>query len=176
MTTAKTAPNVETLPEDLRALEIPDRITDWTADDVLLYALAVGAGGVDPRAELNLTTENSLDTELQTLPTFAVILANGGPAVFAPLGLTGPDMLLLSESITMARPIPPGGGTAVASARVVDVADHRHGYVVTSENRVAEGGEELFSTRTRSLIRVRRPAPAPARGPRPARADPGGPG
>ena|SRR5487761_657664 len=36
----------------------------WTESDVLLYALAVGAGQEDPLAELEFTTENS--TGVQT--------------------------------------------------------------------------------------------------------------
>ena len=31
----------------------------WTSDDVLLYALGVGAGQDDPTAELPYTTENT---------------------------------------------------------------------------------------------------------------------
>jgi acyl dehydratase len=42
----------------------------WTETDVLLYALAVGAGQEDPLAELEFTTENSAGVQLQVLPTF----------------------------------------------------------------------------------------------------------
>ena len=52
----------------------------WSAKDVLLYALGVGAGADDPLQELELTTENSQDTTLQVLPTMAVVLSVGGGA------------------------------------------------------------------------------------------------
>ena len=42
----------------------------WTGTDVLLYALAVGAGQQDPLAELEFTTENSIDVTTKVLPTF----------------------------------------------------------------------------------------------------------
>src|SRR5438105_1530936 len=50
----------------------------WTSSDVLLYALAVGAGQADPTAELGFTTENSMGVATRVLPTFANLLGRGG--------------------------------------------------------------------------------------------------
>jgi hypothetical protein len=49
----------------------------WTEADVLLYALAVGAGQQDPLAELDFTTENSIGFLLKVLPTFDNMIAWG---------------------------------------------------------------------------------------------------
>jgi hypothetical protein len=48
----------------------------WTSDDALLYALGVGAGQVDPTAELAFTTENTAGVAQRALPTYAIVLAS----------------------------------------------------------------------------------------------------
>ena len=47
----------------------------WTEDDVMLYAVGVGAGQEDPLAELAFTVENAIGVELQVLPTFGNLLS-----------------------------------------------------------------------------------------------------
>ncbi|WP_226367380.1 hypothetical protein [Pseudonocardia sp. ICBG162] len=44
---------------------------------MLLYAVAVGAGGEDPTAELSLTTENTAGVRTAVLPSFAEIVTAG---------------------------------------------------------------------------------------------------
>src|SRR6266508_1316678 len=50
----------------------------WTASDVMLYALAVGAGQADPVSELEFTTDNSTGVTTRVLPSFANLLGRGG--------------------------------------------------------------------------------------------------
>src|SRR5690606_8093458 len=46
----------------------------WDERDIMLYALAVGAGATDPTEEIEFTTENSAVGDLVTLPTYANII------------------------------------------------------------------------------------------------------
>ena len=64
-------------PQAVGAQSDPVDVT-WSSSDCLLYALGVGAGAEDPTgAELEYTTENSLDVAQRVLPTFAVVLGIG---------------------------------------------------------------------------------------------------
>jgi hypothetical protein len=47
--------------------------TTWTSSDAILYALAVGAGGIDPVDELAFTTDDSAGVSQRVLPTFGVV-------------------------------------------------------------------------------------------------------
>ncbi|HUQ39285.1 MAG TPA: enoyl-CoA hydratase, partial [Acidimicrobiales bacterium] len=81
----------------------------WNSKDALLYAVGVGAGGIDPLGELEFTTENSRDITQKVLPTFAVIIGGGG-AGFAKIGSFNPAMLVHGEqAITLNGPIPVEG-------------------------------------------------------------------
>ena len=135
------------------ALDPPDTTVSWTEDDCLLYALGVGAGAADPTRELNLTTENSTGVGLQVVPTFGIILVHGGPDLLARVGVAGKDLLLVRESISLTRPLQVSGD-ARTSSRVVDVADHPRGFLLTMENRVVDARSDdlLFSTRSTSLV------------------------
>ena len=82
----------------------------WDSKDCLLYALGVGAGAVDPLAELEFTTENSQNTDQRALPTMAVVLGVGGSGAFGSIGSFNPAMLVHGEdAITLHRPIPVAG-------------------------------------------------------------------
>ncbi|PRZ40851.1 acyl dehydratase [Antricoccus suffuscus] len=142
----------------LEALEPHPGAATWSEDDCMLYAIGVGAGNADPCRELNLTTENSEGVTLQVIPTFGITLCTVGPGLFAPLGVRGQDVLLMEESIRLARPIRPTG-SAKSTGRVVAVADHPRGYVVTVENEVVDGADHgpMFTTRSRTLVHVARP-------------------
>lgn len=150
----------------LSALEFPDRTVAWTEDDCLRYALGVGAGGADPLSELNLTTENSEGVPFQVIPTFAVLVCAVGPETFEPLGVHGEQLLLLDESVSVPRAIPPRA-EALVTSEVLDVSEHRRGFVVEvrSAARDTSTGEHLFGTRSRTLIRDER-AGRPRGGPR----------
>jgi acyl dehydratase len=124
----------------------------WTERDVMLYALAVGAGAADPAAELNLTTENTVGRELTVLPTFANIITR---IARAPVGEV--DMAKLvhaSQAMELHRPIPTSG-RALVTATVVEMLDKGTAGVVTQKQVAvdAEDGEPIATTWQTVLIR-----------------------
>ncbi len=141
----------------------------WTADDALLYALAVGAGVVDPVGfELDLTTENSGEVPQRVLPTFGVVIATGGSA-FALAGAFDPTMVVHGEQgIELSGPIPPEGRVTTTS-RLSGIYDKGSGAVIAAESRSvdASSGELRFKTSSSLFVRgaggfggERGPAPA----------------
>jgi acyl dehydratase len=125
----------------------------WTANDVLLYALGVGAGQDDPTQELAFTTENSAEVELQVLPGFANMLGFGGG-----LDLAG-DMdlsavLHAEQSFELHRPLPVEG-TARTVGTLVGVYDKGHAALVVAESTSTDvkTGELLATCRNSTYIR-----------------------
>jgi acyl dehydratase len=108
-------------PKAIGAMTEPT-LFEWTDRDTMLYALGVGAGLDD----LSLTTDNSHDITLQTLPTYAVICC---PA-FGAAGKIGDfnwGMLLHgSQSVRLHAPLPVAGKLSVVS-EVVDLQDKGEG-------------------------------------------------
>lgn len=100
----------------------------WDARDAMLYALGVGAG----IEELSMTTENTLDTPQQVLPTFAVVLNGDRTApAFGNYSLT--QVLHTEQSLTLLRPIPTDGEVTV-TGRVVAMNDKgRDAQIVTEQ-------------------------------------------
>jgi acyl dehydratase len=135
--------------------ELPEQAFAWTADDVLLYHLALGAGG-DPTdaGELRLATEN----DLRVLPTFALVAPAFNmfepPAVRLPgIDLDLGSVLFGGQELVVHRPLPTEG-RATLRARVVDVHDKGSAAVVVHEcEGVGEGGEPLFTTRSSLFAR-----------------------
>lgn len=124
----------------------------WERDDVLLYALAVGAGGEDPTAELSLTTENTAGVRTQVLPTYANIVTRGARV---PLGDFDPAMLVHAEQwFRVHRPLPVSGRARV-TAQVTDVLDKGSGALVRTESEAvdAETGAKLATTAQTVFIR-----------------------
>ncbi|MFE2728424.1 MaoC/PaaZ C-terminal domain-containing protein [Kitasatospora sp. NPDC059327] len=94
----------------------------WTADDVMLYALAVGAGQHDVGDELCFTTENSDGVRLLALPSFANMMG-GGNSVGALFGDVDPSAILHAEqSFEIHNPLPVAG-TARTVATVAGMYD-----------------------------------------------------
>ena len=135
--------------------DLPEQTFVWTADDVLLYHLALGAGAdpVNP-AELRLATEK----DLRVLPTFALV----APAfnVFEPPALRFPgiDLDLVSvlyggQDLVVHRPLPTEG-RATLRARIADVHDKGSAAVIVHEcEGVGDDGEALFTTRSSIFAR-----------------------
>ena len=125
------------------------REVSWTARDVLLYHLSLGAGaGPDP--ELRYTYEK----DLRVLPTFAVVAGGGISAGDRPAGgmsMPGIDVdlrriLHAGQSLTVHRPIP-ASGTATISSRVANVWDKGKAAVVEMEQAAADpSGAPLWTT------------------------------
>ncbi len=124
----------------------------WNSKDVLIYAVGVGAGSVDPTGfELEFTTENSRDVQQRVLPTFANIIGMG-------VGDIGPfDMAMLvhgGQAIELHREIPVEG-RILCAARVVAVYDKGTAAVVVNEAESvdAETGELVMTVRNSMFIR-----------------------
>jgi acyl dehydratase len=124
----------------------------WTETDVLLYALAVGAGQEDPLAELEFTTENSAGLTLKVLPTFGNLIAGAGRRN---LGDFDPASLVHAEqAFTLHRPLPLAG-TSRSVARVTGIYDKGSGALVVTESSVVDAatGEPVVTTRSSAFIR-----------------------
>jgi acyl dehydratase len=124
----------------------------WTADDVMLYALAVGCGW----DELEYVTENSEGVALRVLPTFAVTRGIAGPGFsFADFGDVPLESIVHGEQrIELSGPIPVEGAVRV-SGRIADVYDKGTGALVVTEwdSVDASSGEPRFRTRTSFFLR-----------------------
>lgn len=133
--------------------ELPAREFSWTASDVLLYHLALGAGGdpMDPR-ELRYATEN----DLQVLPTFAVVAPT--VTVFEPPTVEYPGIsidlarvLHASQRIDLHRPLPTvGAGRGVT--RVAEVHDKGSAAVIVTETLVTDPSGDPLWTNTSSIF------------------------
>ncbi|MBB1153603.1 MaoC/PaaZ C-terminal domain-containing protein [Amycolatopsis dendrobii] len=127
----------------------------WTASDVLLYHLAVGAGA-DPLDEREL--RYAYERDLRVLPTFATVAAN--LRTFEPpvLKFPGVDVdlakvLIGKQEIELHRPVEPEG-KAVARTRIADVFDKGKAAVLVQETEVAdESGTPLWTARTSIFAR-----------------------
>lgn len=139
-------------PENAGQTGTPRKRT-WTQDDVMLYALAVGAGQADSAEELALTTENSANRTLQVLPSFANLLGFAAGVELA--GDFNTAMVLHGEqSFELHRPLPVAG-TARTVGTLVGVYDKgRDALVVTDAvSTDAATGEALATCRTSIYIR-----------------------
>ncbi|MDT4946383.1 MAG: hypothetical protein QOH14_3116 [Pseudonocardiales bacterium] len=111
----------------------------WTASDVLLYHLALGAGGppTDPR-ELRYAYEK----ELHVLPTFAVVAPTLGETEAPRVSYPGIEIDLArvlhgSQQVVAHRPLPVSG-KARATVRVADVWDKGSAAVVVTATEVRD--------------------------------------
>lgn len=118
------------LATDLVGTESDPHQFTWTHDDVMLYALSVGAGQDDPPAELAFTTENTDGVVPAVLPTFANIITRGAQVDF---GDYDRARLVHAEQSFRAHGTLPVAGTAVTTARVAAVYDKGRGALVRTE-------------------------------------------
>ena len=125
----------------------------WTASDVVLYALGVGAGQDDAAGELQFTTENSDGVALQVLPSFANMLGFGGG-----MGMVGDfdlsAVLHGEQAFEVHRPLP-AAGTARTVSTVAGIYDKGKAAVVVLESvsTDAASGELLATVRNATFIR-----------------------
>ncbi len=129
------------------------RLVRWTEQEVLLYAVAVGAGQADASEELSLTTENSDGVELRVLPTFAITLVHRVPA--PSYGAVNRAMVLHGEQYLDVRSPLPIEGAVELSTEITGIHDKGSGALVVSETtaQLPESGDILFSTRSASFVR-----------------------
>ncbi len=125
----------------------------WTTSDVLLYALAVGAGQPDPLAELEFTTENSIGVTTRVLPTFANLLGRGGRG--RSLGDFNPAALLHGEQAFELHGLIPVEGTARTVSTVTGMYDKGSAALVVTESTSVDAatGTPLATTRGAVFIR-----------------------
>ncbi|HVK24971.1 MAG TPA: MaoC/PaaZ C-terminal domain-containing protein [Actinokineospora sp.] len=135
--------------------ELPGTTFTWTATDVLLYHLALGAGAdpTDPH-ELRYTLED----DLRTLPTFGVVAPSlrvfEPPAVrFPGVSVDLAKVLHGSQAITLHSPIPTEGKARI-DARVAEVWDKGTAAVIVQEaTATGADGTALWTTRSSIFAR-----------------------
>jgi acyl dehydratase len=119
----------------------------WTADQVMLYALGLGAGAEDPHQELEFTTENTQGVELKVLPTYAVLAAQAR-GTGRKMGDFDPAKLVHAEQgFELHAPLPVEGHVSITST-ITGMYDKGKGGLVTSEAKAvdAETGKPLITT------------------------------
>jgi acyl dehydratase len=126
---------------------------DWTATNVQLYNLALGAGA-DPMnsRELSYVT----DQKPQVLPTFGCVAASfhqvEPPTVSWPgVEIDLSKVLHASERVSVPAPLP-ASGSARAISRIVDVWDKGKAAVVVLETSVTGDDGTLLWTQQRSIF------------------------
>lgn len=122
----------------------------WDADDVQLYALAVGAGQ-DPLDELASTTENSDGVALTVLPTFLNIVTRSARVDY---DVDRTKLVHAEQSFTLAGPLPTGGRARV-TARVTEVWDKGSAALVTTEAEAVDAGTGAPLGTSRQTVFVR---------------------
>jgi acyl dehydratase len=125
----------------------------WTATDVQLYNLALGAGAdpIDPR-ELSYVIDHSP----QVLPTFGCVAATFHEIEPPKVSWPGVDIdlakvLHASEQINVPAPLPPSG-SARASSRIVEIWDKGKAAVVVLETSVSGLDGTPLWTQRRSIF------------------------
>jgi len=146
-------------PDKAVGAALPDRSFAWTASDVLLYHLGVGAGSrpgdqTDPAA-LRWTLDND---DLQVLPSFGIVAPTFHETDPPGLDLPGCDINLAqvlhgSQEIEVHGPLPTSA-SATLRTRISDVWDKGKAAVIVQEG-VAESDEgvPLFTTRSSIFVR-----------------------
>jgi acyl dehydratase len=129
----------------------------WTADEPMIYALGVGAGQVDPAAELAFTTENTGGVAQQVLPTFAAVLAQFRGAPRVDVGEYDKAMSVHGEqAVVLRRPLP-ASGTITTRNQVTGVYDKGSGALIRVETLgwLADDAPDAPTVTTRWSVFVR---------------------
>ena len=132
---------------------LPETEISWTSSDVLLYHLALGAGGSPTDAgELRYAYEQ----DLQVLPTFAVVATSLGRTEAPRVSYPGIEIDLArvlhgTQRVDVHRPLPVEG-SATAVQRVVNVYDKGSAAVVVTETAVTDRDGTPLWTNTSSIF------------------------
>ncbi|MGW4434810.1 MaoC/PaaZ C-terminal domain-containing protein [Streptomyces sp. NPDC004596] len=126
----------------------------WTAKDVQLYHLGIGAGvpATDP-GELRYT----LESRLHVLPSFATVAGGGPPGVISGLSTPGVEVDLArvlhgGQSLTVHRPVPVRGA-ATATSRVTGLHDKGTAAVLVLRTDVADADGPLWTSEAGIFLR-----------------------
>jgi len=132
---------------------LPETEISWTSSDVLLYHLALGAGGSPTDArELRYAYEQ----DLQVLATFAVVATSLGVTEAPRVSYPGIEIDLArvlhgSQRVDVHRALPVEGA-ATAVQRVVNVYDKGSAAVVVTETVVTDSDGAPLWTNTSSIF------------------------
>lgn len=146
-------------PDIALGAELATKSFSWTASDVLLYHLGLGAGSrpgdnLDPKA-LRYTND---DANLQVLPSFGIVAPTFHDEDPPALDLPGCDINLSqivhgAQEIVVHRPIPTSG-TATVTDRISELWDKGKAAVLWQEGvATSESGEKLWTTRSSMFIK-----------------------
>ncbi|MFN3602754.1 MAG: MaoC/PaaZ C-terminal domain-containing protein [Dietzia sp.] len=130
--------------------ELPSQEFSWTASDVALYALGVGAAG-DPMDNAGLAYVD--DSQPKVLPSFATVAATMNVTEAPRVSFPGVEIDLAkvvhgSQSVELHRPIP-ADGTAVTTTRIAEIQDKGSAAVIIQESEtVSADGEKLWTSRS----------------------------
>ncbi|MFF8727645.1 MaoC/PaaZ C-terminal domain-containing protein [Streptomyces sp. NPDC015171] len=132
----------------------------WTAKDVQLYHLGIGAGA-NPDKESPATDPDelryTLESRLHVLPSFATVAGAGSPGVISGLSMPGIDVDLAKvlhggQSLTLHRPLP-AAGTATATSRIAAVHDKGKAAVLVMRTEVADAEGPLWTNDAQIFVR-----------------------
>lgn len=142
---------------------LPDQAFSWTASDVLLYHLAIGAGQgagdfMDPKA-LRWTLD---DADLQVLPSFGIVAPSFHASEPPSLAIPGCDIQLSqvlhgSQAIRVKQPLPVAG-SAVLHTKVANVWDKGKAAVIEQVGTAVsasgpDAGRELWTVTSSIFVR-----------------------
>ena len=143
---------------------LPDRTFSWTASDVLLYHLAIGAGSRPgdnlDAAALRYTYDGHASDghSLQVLPSFGVVAPSfhetePPPVVFPGCELDLATVVHGSQEIRVHAPLPTSG-TATLRTTISDIWDKGTAAVIWQEGTAtAEDGSTLWTVRSSIFAR-----------------------
>ncbi|MFL0579879.1 MaoC/PaaZ C-terminal domain-containing protein [Dietzia sp. 179-F 9C3 NHS] len=130
--------------------ELPSQEFSWTASDVALYALGVGAAA-DPMDTTGL--EYIHDSAPKVLPSFATVAATMNVTEPPRVSFPGVEIDLAkvvhgSQSVELHRPIP-AAGTATTTTKIAEIQDKGSAAVIIQESEtVSADGEKLWTARS----------------------------
>lgn len=141
------------MPIDLNSAlgaELSAQEFSWTASDVALYALGVGAAA-DPMDTAGLGYIH--DAEPKVLPSFATVAATMNVTSAPRVSFPGVEIDLAkvvhgSQSVELHRPIP-AAGTATTTTTIAEIQDKGSAAVIIQESEtVSANGEKLWTSRS----------------------------
>lgn len=127
----------------------------WTREEAILYALGVGAGQLDPSAELAYTTQDCVGVEQRVIPTFATALTQVGLLKRLQIGTYERSALLHADQLIEIRgPLPVAGSVSV-TASLDGIHQKAKGALVVISTRAHDGvsGELRWTTRLGYFVR-----------------------
>lgn len=126
---------------------LPESTHEYREDDVILYALGVGAGTGDD--DLKFCYENGLEV----LPTYGVIPSLG--AVFAMIGIMDVNLMMLlhgEQAIRIHRKIPTRG-TLTTTGKITAIWDKGKGAVIEVTSETGDDDGLIFENVFTAFIR-----------------------